>query len=286
MSYQPSNPRKRSFSPSSIQLYLQCKRKFYLSYLLGLESTMKAPALAFGSAIHSGLATYFKSGKDEVLAIQAFTEAYQKFTVIVDPARTLLIGVNLLKMYFSEYKNDVTPIDPNSIEINFALNMPNNTVLMGVIDAVIRDKVQIVIQDHKTTTSKALSDYYFNAFHNDFPTSAYFYAALQILGQCDAIQIDAIRVPGESSKDFQRRTFIRTDLQMEEWLNTYIKVTDEILDFISLADSVMLPKFHQNQNSCGDYGGCHFLSICQHGLNHPALRSEFKVKDLATLEEI
>jgi len=268
------DPRLGVFSPTTLQTFLDCPRKFYLSHFRGLTKTTESIDLAFGASFHVGVGTFYSSG-DKEGAVEAFVQDFNKKKVLSNEKKNMETGVLTLQRYVDFYSvNESYKFDPTYIETDFALDMPNGTRLVGIIDRVRKFDGYVVLVDTKTTGSKP-SDWYFKKYENDFQMSAYAYALKQLTGECDAVEIDAVQIPYKTADSFQRKTFFRTDLQLSNWLNTYLKVTDFIRAHLSLSEEEFLRAYYQNQNSCSDYGGCKYLGACMHGMNHPSLQAEF-----------
>ena len=138
--------------------------------------------------------------------------------------------------------------------------------------------------DTKTTTYP-LTDYYFRNYENALPVSLYFYTVLEILGCCDSVQIDGISIPYPPDKSvrvpFARRTFMRTEFQIEDAVNTYCRVTDYLLAGVKkdLPLGELLKHFYCNQSMCNDYGGCPFKPLCCYGFTHPSLLADMKANN-------
>ena len=259
------------FDSSCLKDYLRCPRYFYLRWILGLESRGVNVATGFGEAFHAGKAAWYQTGKDDLVGLKAFIESWDKLGIVGDAKRNAEIGVLLLKQYFNTYRNDGKKYLPEYIECQFAIDMPNGTVLAGRIDAVEENNGLVDVTDTKTT-SMQLTEYFWKDYINDFQMSTYLYAVKQLLGRSDSITIDAVSIRG----NFERRTNFRSDLQEADWLNTYIKITSQIKAKLKMVEEQLAPEFFQNQTSCGDFGKCKYLPICQYGLEHPATSVDFE----------
>lgn len=293
-----------TFSPTSLENYLACPRKWYLNKFLHIEPREKAASLAFGSAMHYGVGTFY-TVKDMMLvqawellkdnlkltedlflqqnknyspvffARRAFEVAWKSELTQPDEKRNLQTGLQLIEQYCKAYQHDTSHFPQEYIECPAEILMPNGTTLIMVIDRINVEPNFVTIIDTKTS-AMSLSDYFFRKFENSFQLSSYFYACKEVMGTADCIQVDAIKVPYPSKTDgFVRRTFMRTDLQMEEFLNTYLRITDFITSNLDKPEEDRLKAFHQNQTSCDSYGGCKYLPICEHGFDHPAMKNEF-----------
>jgi hypothetical protein len=284
-----TDPRKGQFSPSSYN-NAQCPRKFYLEKILGLKSKYISPPLVYGSAIHNAVEFFYKHmGSPDMTyeevqmgAIQAFTDYWVKYPVMGDDRRTLAGGITTIARYCDTYRDDITEFEESDIEGTQWVPMPNGTMLMMKLDRIAQQGHSVGVVDTKTT-SWGLTDHYFRGYETDMQVSLYYYGMEQLLGQCDFIMIDGILVPhpepGSTRQGFARRNFFRVDNQMDEAVNTYCKVTDWIMAGMKLEGKEQVDYYHQNPARCNDYGGCPFKSICIHGLDHPAIGTDFLTRE-------
>lgn len=300
-----SSPFQLTFSPSSLEAYLECARKYAFRSIIGLNHKARNAALGFGAAIHAGIGTYYTvrhmsrsdiaeffkmsdqpafGAKDTkalvlYLMVEAFREIWSEMGVGGDEKRSLESGIVILKKYMEVYWHDSSRYLPEYVETPLRMEMPNGTTLIMILDRVRKEESFITVVDTKTSTW-SLTDFFFLNFTNSFQLSAYDYSVLNTLGHCDACQVDGIFVPWKEKGDmFVRRTLLRTDLQREDFVNTYLRATDAILSSINRdepAEAVDLKKFPCNPTSCSKYGGCKYLPVCQHGFTHPSVQIDYE----------
>ena len=242
----------------------------------------------YGTCIHAGVGAYYGnqglSLEERIcLAIKAFTEEWEQYGHQGTEKYSLLGGVETLKAYCTAYQRDSFDFIPELIECSQSLEMPNGTVLIGRIDRVARTGDSVTVVDTKTT-SMSFTDYYFRQYENCFQISAYYYIVNTILsGAVDCAVIDCIKVPystgksrktGEPVENFVRRSFMRTPLQLAEFVNTYNTITGEILE--ALASGKDAAKFPQCPTACSNYGGCEYLPVCKYGFSHPTVKLDFE----------
>lgn len=280
-----TDPFKGEFSPSGITTAF-CPRKFYFEKILKLESKQYiSAALAFGISIHKAMEVYHAHKPLDLplpelqqRVVTSFIEAWAKFAILGDAKRNLDSGMLILNKYCEVYQNDDTSFKEEDIESNQWLPMPNGTKLLVKMDRVLVSPNIIRLVDTKTTSS-SLTDYYFKVYENDIKMSLYYYVVENLLGRCDDMQIDAIKVPlpiKEPYSGFARRCFSRTELQIEDALLTYYKITDYIMAGLAKPKDEWVSHFYCNQTMCAEYSGCKFLPVCKHGLDHPSVALEFE----------
>lgn len=276
---------------------MMCRRKYFYKKILGLKSLTGKVSANYGTCIHAGVGAFYMSQElplqeRTAKAIAAFTEEWERYGQQGDEKRSLIGGVTTLTEYCKAYGKDTATFLPTLIEASQSIEMPNGTVLIVRIDRVTKDAVSdtTTIFDTKTC-SMAFTDYYFRQYENNFQQSAYWYVVDSILGgTVDCSIIDLIKVPfstgksrstGRPVENFVRRSYLRSDLQLEEFLNTYKRLTEEILANAASEDAA---KFPQCPTACGNYGGCEYLPVCKYGYSHPAVRIDFVIEKEAECE--
>lgn len=280
-----TNPEKGEFSPSSLG-YAQCLRKYYFEKIVKLQGNYPQYPLIFGSAIHCGVEYFYKNiMSDEPFeavrakAQQAFVKEWAKWKVPGDDKRNMGTGITLVGMYCDRYRHEDVLFKTTEVEGSQWINMPNGTMLLCKMDRVVDRDGLLAIVDTKTSTGY-LNERFFRGFVNQLQTSLYHYTMEKILGRCDYILIDAIHVPvlGErsSAEQFARRSFTRTDEQIEEAVRTYCRKTDYLMEGMNKGGKDRLDHFYCDQNRCNDYSGCPYLGVCQHGPDHPMVGVNYK----------
>ena len=190
-------------------------------------------------------------------------------TDLRDENRNLAGGILLMDKYCDHYQQAFSWYDPKYVEVEQKYPMPNGTFLVFVIDRIQINAGVVILTDTKTT-SKAISDWFWNAFENSFQLSAYHYICESVFGRCDGICVDAIRVPYAGPNSFARQVWTLTAQQKEDFRLTYDNITARIID--AGKDP---RKFPCHPTGCTAYGGCPFLPLCKYGLNYPGMNDEF-----------
>lgn len=276
-----THPSRGEFTPTSLETYLECPRKYYLSRILAMQPVLGKASLDFGSAIHAGIGAYYMNQNEShearlIAMLRAFGSAWnpEKET----EKHSAINGINLLKTYAAVYRYDTGKYVPEKIELDVRCVMPNNTTMVGRIDRALIDQNMIIAVDSKTTTM-SLTDWFWKNFENSFQMLTYPHILRTILGGCDGIMVDAISFPVNPAvpeKHFQRRTLPFTSQQEQDWMNTYLEVTNEIMHLLTLPEEEQFRKFRACHTSCSNYGGCTYLPICRFGLTHPDAKLMFR----------
>ena len=297
-----SSIEERKFSPSFLSDF-SCPRKGYLRRIRSYSEKVESVHLTFGKAFHEARAVFYLAREmpieesrekfgpslspsagisrkewSKLLAVHAFTEAFSECKEL-DPKglKTMEGGMVLVYKYCETYENDTDHFTPEMIEVPIYVEMPNDTLLIGVCDAVKKRGPHWTVLDCKTS-GRPLTDFYFRTFELHEQTDLYVYAVGQVCGECLSCTIDAVHVPYVKGKtgNFRREGILKTDFQIEEVVNSYVKKTNFIIEGFKLPEEERMAYFYQERSLCSMYGGCRFLSLCTHGLNHPAISVGFQ----------
>ncbi|AXX86109.1 AddAB recombination complex, helicase AddB [Malaciobacter marinus] len=144
---------KLSWSATSLKTFLQCKRKFYLQYILKLkehELSLKPKGFELGDIVHKILYEYYEEGFDSLERLQAlFTKYANK-----NPFLSLELEVYKKKIEnFYEYeKNRINKVQVLQKEMPFNL-IYQDIKIKGVIDRVDKEDEDYLVIDYKTSSS-------------------------------------------------------------------------------------------------------------------------------------
>lgn len=277
---------KGEFSPSGIES-ARCYRRFYFTKILGLKPKTTPAALIYGIAIHKAVETFYNltdTMEDKVelkmRVVKEFVASWSKAGILGDSKRNLEAGIVTMGWYCDYYGDDTSSFTAEDIETDQWMVMPNGTMLLVKMDRVLNRGGQIILVDTKTT-SAGITDWFFKNFENHLPTTLYYYVIEKLLGRCDSVIIDAIKVPPPAptskSAPFGRQTFLRTELQVQDALSTYVATTDYIMSILRKPEEEWATRFYCNQGECDKYGGCQFLPVCKYGLDHPSVMVDFDI---------
>jgi hypothetical protein len=255
--------------------YMECPRKYYFQKCMSFNPKTERNDREWGTAMHEAVASFYKNNKlpfedRKLKAVQAFIANYDP--ACDTPKKNLNNGLVIVGKYCDVYKHDKSQYLMEMVETENVISMPNSTTLYMRIDRILIENGFYTVVDTKTT-GQAITDYYWRDFELSFQLSTYSYAVEKLTGHCDNIQIDAIRV--HASPEFVRRSFQRTEEQVQEWLNTYKQVTGSIRASFCSNKDTEVSNFYQNTGSCSKFGGCPYLPVCKYGLSHPDVQIMF-----------
>lgn len=256
-----------SINSSSLEIIQTCKRKA-LYYLAGkYRSEKPSEALTFGSAIHKGLESWYLNGRNDDAGITAFVECAKPLAALHEKdKRHPNNGIKILKNYFQVYKDDPYEILMDEqgkpyIERDFEfelLKTDNVTInLFGTIDCIFKhkDTGEIVIADHKTTSS--LGQEFYNRLSPNNQYTTYIMAAQTVFGlNTDRFLVNGIQV-AKTKWDLSRQFTTRSEQDITECRGAYYAAVRE---FLACTQSGFWPM--SAPSPCSNWGGCMYREVC------------------------
>ncbi|GEM_PF-324516 len=180
-------PFKRIQSPSSINTFKQCPRKYYYQYILKLE-TLPSIHLIRGTIAHAALEDFFKTDSThvhtehfqfelKVILMEQFRRhwrnAKDEFAKLALSQDQLLFyykeTVVMLENWFNRFSNKMqTDLKTFSMQDSFKRNTPLTEApfmsdrhgVRGIIDAVHEIDGKVTIMDYKTSNKSSISEDY------------------------------------------------------------------------------------------------------------------------------
>jgi putative RecB family exonuclease len=160
-------------SVSQVKCYLRCPRQYQLRYVLGAEPEFMPANLVLGSAVHEGLAAYYRSvmttseSPEFAVCMAAFHATLVGFRKgklpINDGDQIEAQGEALLKVFYESTYED--PPNVVGVEVPFTIELPDPTTgeileeaLVGALDLVVREEQKHVVGEHKTAAKKWSKD--------------------------------------------------------------------------------------------------------------------------------
>jgi hypothetical protein len=259
----------------------------------GWTSRRRTGALGFGSALHVGMAAWYRSG-DPGEALNAINQAWPD-SMPIDDWRTkekcLVTMAEYIKQYPSETFKIVGAPDNPVIEVPFTLDfgmylpcthcslrrpddeldavchfcgLPKEPLEYGgIYDMLVDFGGQLFVVDHKSTS--VLGPSYFNQFNPNNQMTGYIWAASQLSGaKVTGAIINAIGVMKTGKTKFEREITSRSPEAIEEWKrNVYVEACN-------IKEHERLGFFPMRTQACTMYGLCEYHGV--HTLQHAAER--------------
>jgi putative RecB family exonuclease len=156
-------------SVSQVKCYLRCPRQYQFRYVLGAEPEFMPANLVLGSAVHEGLAAFYRSvmttseSPEFDVCLAAFHATLVGFgkskLPIKDGDKIEAQGEALLKIFYESTYQD--PPNVVGVEVPFAIDIVDPITgevleekLVGALDLVLREERKHVVGEHKTAAKK------------------------------------------------------------------------------------------------------------------------------------
>lgn len=274
-------PERKLISPTALQEYMDCARKYYFKKILRIESdSAEHNDREFGIAIHSGIA-HLLLNKDKLSAPAPNREVSDAYDIFLDEYRK----------YFSEATDErFYPKCPTgalhllalmaakipSMDIEEVLYVETPSVVpisedeaMSLrIDAIVRGRRGYYIIDHKTSKKASIGvewsmsiqiGLYIHMLYSLYPADEVWGAMINNLvisaTKSRGIEVEQHLIP-----------IRKTPKQMQMWYQTTrtwlesLHCNEKILETESSPD--LMTSFPMNWQSCTNYWGCPYQVFC------------------------
>lgn len=234
---------------SAMSQYRMCPRKFWYRYILGYD-TESSDALAFGSSIHAGLATWHR-GLEPGETIESLIERVIKSfydegnkTAIreINPEerRSLSYGEKLLRAYIEVYKRDPENTfkaakngDEKLVELSMKYRVNSWLTYSGTCDMIgeLSDGSLATIE-HKTTSY--LGQQFYNKAKPNDQITGYIYLARKLFGLdiqsavLNGLQTVTTKLDKTPGDCFARVTTLRSTAEISEFEMEMVETAERI----------------------------------------------------------
>lgn len=257
-------------SHSKINTFSDCPRKYKLKYIDGYKKISDSAALSIGAAFHKGIeCKSLKEAQKYMDKDQFFTEKEEVNRIIVEE---MVIG------YLEKYKDE--KVIDTEMKLTCKLNSNEFT---GIIDEIVCRDDKFYLSDLKTASQIPKDP-------DKYKSQLFKYIHLvnkQNKYGLDGIIIKIIKKPSikqkktETIEEYKLRLheeYKDKDKYFKEFvipMKTGFSPVDEMLNVDNWAtqihNAVSSNNFPQSKNRCYDFGGCEYLPICNHYINHEVL---------------
>lgn len=259
----------RQITYSMFTAWLSCRQKFDYRYNRCIVPRENAVALSFGSAVHSGLETWFKTHD-----IDKAVEAANRIDLSdADQVK----ATELVRGYWEKYPHeDFTVV---SIEQEFSTPLINPKTgapsktweLAGKVDGIIERKGELWILEHKTASNA--NDDYLNRIEIDMQIAFYAIAMQQVMERpivgalYDVLEKPAIRLKTNEDIDAFRLR-VRDDIDADNYVRRYVRFADGFLTLRQTLIWAMCREIRHgaicpNTSACLQYSTCPYLPLCR-----------------------
>lgn len=165
-------------SQSRIGTWKRCGYCHYLKYVLRIRKKGKVRPLYFGSDFHY-LLEHYDHPKDLTNVKKAFSKIKKAYDKLSAKELTDIGGnyLNELQTIFKDYKYVYLPLETDTRELDFEIELRKDVLIRGKIDAIVETDNNIIIVEHKTFNKKP------NSIVFDMNSQALIYAkVVRLLG--------------------------------------------------------------------------------------------------------
>lgn len=265
---------------TTLSWYTDCPMKYKLRVLDNIVPKEKAMALSYGAVTHQAMAVWYLRG-NLAQTLKIFNENFKEREG--EKVRTLLIGLRTLKEYTEKYVKE--PFEIVMVEKPYAMNLTDDIILSGRLDAIIKWNKLSLVLEHKTTTRMGFS--YFKQFTPNTQIDIYSLLCRELIGHCEGVYVNAIAVSTKDEEtrqkealsnkkkvarnsNYYREIISRTPKQLESAKQNIIKIV-KAMEFAIKENS-----FFQDKNNCTSYSGCAYRDICNTEFDERVIRLRYK----------
>ena len=243
-------------SASQLRCYLACPEQYHHRYVLRTEPSHRSSALAFGSAFHSALATFYLEQQDTGDKISTedlhsvFDEVWEDQlkpgdVLFGDKEDADSLRDKAHAMLDAFHQDGLVPHEVLGVEVPFAVPLPGREEeLVGAFDLVCRLGDRTLVVEHKTAARKKSED----DLRYDLQATVYAQAARQ-LGFPDAEVFYQV-ITKTKTPVVQLAPVVRSEAHLAE--------LELVID--NVARGIQAGVFFPNRSwMCG---GCPFQHVC------------------------
>jgi len=252
--------------------YQQCPRKFWFSKILCWEPEKQAPALSFGSAIHSGVQEFWTGAdKDDVVAkfVLELTSYQSRYADATKYLEDMNRGQDLIKEYYDVRIKERDQYEVLFQEEKLIVNLQGYNFVFKP-DRIVRNKNTNQVEIHEVkTTGYSLAQAHQKVVNSDQST-AYLYAWNKVFPNqpCETLRTDIL---------YQRKSSIqigwggapiyRKPYDLDEWAEGMVGIISDITQKVEALKSgkysykMLFPR----RGDCDGDGfyNCEFKDICR-----------------------
>jgi hypothetical protein len=272
-----------NMNQSRLQFFLDCKRKYWWLFEIGLVPDRPRWALEDGKAFHEGMAV-MGGGHGVEKAVRAATESLReslpKQKLMYDETELkehVILVERLIRAYDIEYGGKVL-YQPLGIECSGRVEVGEGTgcFLVFRTDRLVNWANRIWIVDHKTAAKLDMRDVM--KYEMDLQFTAYVYGASKILGERVAGVIVDVITKAQTIK-FHQEPFARSDDELLDFEGEFVEMVREIAWRRARVKAGENPKnvWYKNTKECFRYGTCPYRDLCLE--DNPVKRALFMQRD-------
>lgn len=270
--------KKLTLSATTIQLFLECRHKYFLTNVLQLGTGKRELAQEFGTGLHKAIDSLHQEGWDAKKAKEVFDGSFVEDPE--DTKRTRATAHTIIERYYLAYKDQPLRVVHQGFSFRLAVPEFPQVEIVGEIDRVVDWSGRIMVDEFKSTSQ--LTADYMKRFWFDYQTSMYLIAARKLVDpKINAILADAALVAKSDPKTLKSSPLLRDIIERTDEQITYtrarlLQIIGEIVFCHQEWEEKGLDYWYENDGSCTNFGGCKFLSYCREA---PSTREKIREMD-------
>lgn len=254
------------YSVSMLHKFKGCRAYYDFRYNELLTHEGKSKNMSFGTAMHEGLAAWYKT-KDIGLACSAITAKAEELelpaTVDEDPKHSVERARKTMLDYVDHYKErdlNITAVEiPFLVEVQATYKGKDRPFLFaGTIDGLAEIELdgseQLVIAEHKTTSQMGTN--YIASYKPNDQITAYAWALKKYLDKPIKGAIINILYVLTHETNFIRHLTTRQQWELDRW---ELQLKQQVNDIRRAVDD---ESFYMNTDMCNKFGLCQYRTLC------------------------
>ena len=247
------------YSVSMLGKFLSCNRAYAWRYSHLLTHERKSKALSFGSTIHDGIATWYKT-KDLAKVVQSMETIGTELGLVpdleTDPKHSIERARGIMLKYIDRYAaND---LNVTMVEVPFLLEVdadPEPFLFAGTIDGLAEQDGNLFVLENKTTTRMGTD--YIKSYNPNNQISAYLWALSKYMDKpIHGAVLNIIHILTKET-NFIRHTTRRQAWELEEF---EVELKEMVRQIRTANERGVYVK---NTNQCNVYGSCAYQTLCK-----------------------
>lgn len=287
-------------SQSSAKTYLECHKKFWYSYVLGIRLNVFNDKFFIGNMIHEGMHLSYKKDDDlfELLGLYydySVEKEYEKYLISPETEnkfpewRVIVLGMT----YAYNIKNGKLIDDHEHIhnEKEYIVDLGEDVFFVIKLDNILKRRADGATIIHEIKTSRELNEAYVNEIRHQFQIGCYYWLGKRIqefnpVGVVyDVLQKPSIRLKKNELRDdylIRLEEYYQAEPDKHLWTEIFDEpgtTEKDIVDTIkSVAYGIRRGDFTKSFTSCGI---CDYKKLCRNNDN-PAFMMPFTKKEEKT----
>ena len=291
----PSHPSHERIDSTKLTTYMECPRKFFWRFLLGLRSKNSEYDLLFGQWYHEAMYHLIVNGysaNSVKQAVHIFNDLYQEEFGRMAPEEHALLNhkaktpdnvARALTFYAARYGGEQHSVIAAEVPGTVMVSIKPERYLHYICDALLVTKDGLLVRDYKTS-GWGLDENWALQWEISAQIGTYHHAGsllaaemkLPFLGvEVDGVcfrnppktRLDGKPYAGQKDVEFRRHLILRSARSMSAWLDDtnqwYSRLEEDKARLeADSADNATMKAFPKNPTACSHFGLCRYHALC------------------------